>query len=594
MDPQEEYRSRRQRHAAALEAWELQYRRIGTARLLVFVLLIAAAVAVFDREILSPLFVAVPLLGFFALMVWHRRVEDRRARSRRGLAFYAEGLARLKDQWRGQGPTGQAFAPAEHAFAADLGLFGTGSLFQALCRATTPYGGRALADWLLAPAAAPAIRARQEAVAELAPALDAREAIALAAGRAGSEFHEGALLRWCSGASDSGLARERWISLGLLGGVLAAAWLWADGVIGGIWMLVFVLLQGMLIRRARARCGASIHAGDEALAELADLEAIIDEMDAAPFHAPLLVELASTLARGEKSARPALASLRRRFDLFESGHNLFFAPLAFVIGWEIHTMAAVEDWRARFGASAEQWLAALGDFEALLSLACRAFEQPAEIFPEISEGAPQFVARGLAHPLLPAAEAVGNDIALGGEAALLLVSGSNMSGKSTLLRTVGASAVLAQAGGTVRATALSLSPLSIGASIRTEDSLLDHRSRFQAEIERLALLLADADGERPLLFLLDELLAGTNSHDRSIGASAVLRGFLARGAIGAATTHDLALTAIVDQESARARNVHFEDRFEGDRLVFDYRLREGIVTRSNALDLMRAVGLPVA
>ncbi|MEO2168492.1 MAG: DNA mismatch repair protein MutS, partial [bacterium] len=200
----------------------------------------------------------------------------------------------------------------------------------------------------------------------------------------------------------------------------------------------------------------------------------------------------------------------------------------------------------------------------------------------------------LAHPLLPAAEAVGNDIALGGDAALLLVSGSNMSGKSTLLRSVGASAVLAQAGGTVRAVALSLTPLSIGASIRTEDSLLDHRSRFQSEIERLALLLADADGERPLLFLLDELLAGTNSHDRSIGASAVLRGFIERGAIGAATTHDLALTAIVDEESARARNVHFEDRFEGDRLVFDYRLREGVVTRSNALDLMRAVGLPVS
>ncbi|MEO2168260.1 MAG: hypothetical protein ABGY42_09125, partial [bacterium] len=373
MEPQEEYRSRRQRHAAALEALEQQYRRIGTARLLVFVLLITVAVAVFDREILSPPFFVLPLLGFFSLMVWHRRIEDRRERSRRGVALYGEALARLEDRWRGRGPTGQAFAPAGHAFAADLGLFGAGSLFQALCRATTPYGGRALASWLLTPASVPEIHARQEAVAELAPALEVREAIALAAGRAGNEFHEGALLRWCGGTADSGLARERWISLGLLGGVLIAAWLWASGVVGGIWMLVFVLLQGILIRRARARCGASIHAGDEALAELADLEAILDEMDSAQFAASLLVGLASTLARGEESARPALSSLRRRFDLFESGHNLFFAPLAFVIGWEIHTMAAVEQWRARFGRSAEQWLAALGRFEALLSLACRAF-----------------------------------------------------------------------------------------------------------------------------------------------------------------------------------------------------------------------------
>jgi DNA mismatch repair ATPase MutS len=168
-----------------------------------------------------------------------------------------------------------------------------------------------------------------------------------------------------------------------------------------------------------------------------------------------------------------------------------------------------------------------------------------------------------------------------------------MSGKSTLLRSIGASAILAQAGGTVRASALTMTPLSLGASIGTEDSLLDNRSRFQAEIDRLARLLALADGERPLLFLLDEFLSGTNSHDRRIGAEGVLRAFLSRGSLGVATTHDLAITAIADADDVAATNVHFEDHFSGDEMQFDYRLQVGVVTRSNALALMRLVGLPV-
>jgi hypothetical protein len=220
-------------------------------------------------------------------------------------------------------------------------------------------------------------------------------------------------------------------------------------------------------------------------------------------------------------------------------------------------------------------------------------EHPGDARPVIVDGGPRFEADALGHPLLPAARCVRNDVVLDATAPVLVVSGSNMSGKSTLLRAVGVNAVLALAGAPVRAARLRLSPLAIGASIRTLDSLSEGTSRFYAEITRIRHLVDLADGPQTLLFLLDEILHGTNSHDRRIGAEAIVRGLLRRGAIGLVTTHDLALTTIADDPTVRARNVHFADHVEDARMVFDYQMRDGVVTHSNALALMRAVGLEV-
>jgi DNA mismatch repair ATPase MutS len=206
----------------------------------------------------------------------------------------------------------------------------------------------------------------------------------------------------------------------------------------------------------------------------------------------------------------------------------------------------------------------------------------------------------LSHPLIPAERAVANDVRLGGDAPhVWLVSGSNMSGKSTWLRTIGINVVLAQAGAPVRAKRLRLSPLQVGATLRIQDSLQAGQSRFFAEITRLSEIVAmarrhaDETVAPPVLFLLDEVLAGTNSHDRRIGAESIVRGLIGLGAIGLVTTHDLALTGAVDALGRLAANVHFEDRFEDGVLHFDYRLRDGIVRTSNALALMRSVGLDV-
>ena len=275
---------------------------------------------------------------------------------------------------------------------------------------------------------------------------------------------------------------------------------------------------------------------------------------------------------------------------------MVFAPIAAVLLWGLQCAMAVEAWRARHGRSVPTWLRTVGEIEALASLATYHFEHPADPFPELVEGVdtPVYEAERVRHPILPRTSAVANDVRLGAEPQLLVVSGSNMSGKTTLLRTIGVNGVLALAGAPVRARRLRLTPLTIGATLSVQDSLLAGRSRFYAEITRLRRLVDMAKGVRPLLFLLDELFHGTNSHDRVKGAHGVLHSLIRLRALGLVTTHDLALATIADRLTPKAVNVHFEDHFVDGEMTFDYQLRPGRATQSNALALMRAVGLEVS
>jgi DNA mismatch repair ATPase MutS len=236
---------------------------------------------------------------------------------------------------------------------------------------------------------------------------------------------------------------------------------------------------------------------------------------------------------------------------------------------------------------------AIGEIEALVSFAGYSYEHPDDPFPDLVEGAVTFDGAALGHPLIPAKRCVRNDVSVGGTRQVLLISGSNMSGKSTLLRTVGINTVLAMAGAPVRARRLRLSPLQVGASIRINDSLHEGSSRFYAEITRIRQLLDLVSQGRQLLFLLDELLQGTNSRDRKIGAEGIVRGFVRRGAVGLITTHDLAVTDLSGLREGALHNMHFQDELRDGRMTFDYTLREGVVTKSNGVELMRSIGLEV-
>jgi DNA mismatch repair ATPase MutS len=279
-------------------------------------------------------------------------------------------------------------------------------------------------------------------------------------------------------------------------------------------------------------------------------------------------------------------------EMLDSRDNPFIRALGPLLLWTTQLAMAIESWRAMNGPQVAGWLDAVSEMEALSSLANYAWERSGDPFPHFVESGagPRFDGDDMGHPLLPDAQCVRNSVTLAAPLHLLVVSGSNMSGKSTLLRTIGVNAVLALAGAPVRAKRLTLSRLSLGASIRSTDSLEEGHSRFMAEILRLKQVL---ELPPPALFLLDELLGGTNSHDRALGSEGLIRALLSRGAIGLVTTHDLTLSRIGDELAPAAANVHFEDRLENGRLVFDYRVRPGVVERSNALDLMRAVGLDV-
>jgi DNA mismatch repair ATPase MutS len=261
--------------------------------------------------------------------------------------------------------------------------------------------------------------------------------------------------------------------------------------------------------------------------------------------------------------------------------------------YSVQVAFAAERWREAHGGALRLWVDAIGQMEALLALASYSFEHPADPFPEFVAGPASFDGEGIGHPLVPAALCVRNDVSIAGEVRVLLVSGSNMSGKSTLLRAVGMNIVLSMAGAPVRARHLRLNPLHVGASIRVNDSLQEGSSRFYAEIKRLRQILDFAVGDPSLLFLLDELLQGTNSKDRRIGAEGIVHALVKRGAIGLVSTHDLALTDIGGAVEGHLRNVHFQDELENGKMTFDYKLREGVVTKSNGLELMRSIGLDV-
>jgi DNA mismatch repair ATPase MutS len=323
------------------------------------------------------------------------------------------------------------------------------------------------------------------------------------------------------------------------------------------------------------------------------LAGVLARLERERFTSPHLVALRAALEEAGRAPSRRIAELQRLVELRDSVRNQIFAPLAGLTLWTTQVAMAIEAWRTAHGAAVARWLRAVGEMEALGSLASRHFEHPEDVFPELLPAGPHFEAEGIAHPLLPERTAMRNDVRLDAEQRVLLVSGSNMSGKSTLLRSVGVNLVLALCGAPVRARRLVVSPLALGASIRVHDSLQAGESRFYAEIRRLRQIMDLARDRPPLLFLLDEVLHGTNSAERRVGAEAIVRGLLERGAVGLLTTHDLALAEIAVTLAPAARNVHFEDHLEDGRIAFDYRMRDGVVTRSNALALMRAVGLDV-
>ena len=594
--PADEYRARAGARRVTLDARTREEYRISQMRLATFAVAVLVAVAVWQGRI-SGWWLVVPASTFVALIVRHERTTRAREAAARAVDFYERGLARLEDRWAGTGETGERFRDETHLYANDLDLFGRGSLFELLSVARTRAGEEILAQWLTQPGDAGEIAARQAAVTELTPQLDLREALSLTGSAVAAGVHTDHLVAWAEAPPRLRVGWRRWAAFVFTALTSAALVLWFRSDMYEP-LLAAAIAQALFARPQLQAAVKVLHAASAPARDLSILLHVVRRLERERFTSPKLQALHQRIVAEGTQASTIIRRLEWLVEMHDWEHNIVFAPISMLLMWSMHIAWSIEVWRARHGHRIGTWLRAVGEIEALASLAAYRYEHPGDPFPVMlpasaGPAAAMYEGTGLGHPLLPASRMVVNDIALTATTRLLVISGSNMSGKSTLLRTVGINAVLAFAGAPVRARSLRLSLFAIGATLRIQDSLQEGRSRFYAEITRVAALVQVARGGRPLLFLLDELFHGTNSHDRLIGAEGVLRSLIDLGAAGLITTHDLALTALADTLSSHAANMHFEDHFEHGDIHFDYRMKPGPVTRSNALALMRAVGLDV-
>lgn len=592
--PSTEYSARREARIRARAEHERIHLRIGHYKLLSIAAGVALAWFALIRENISAYWLLFPFAAYLALALWHELTLRARTRADRAVSFYERGVARIEDRWSGTGATGEAFRDSKHVYADDLDLFGNGGLFQLLSSAQTPMGERRLAEWLLRASTLAEIRERQQLVHELRQNLDLREDIVLLGADLARELNGEALISWAEAAADppkSGL-RILAASLALLQVSSAILWAATSQYLPFLLILAANITVFALLRKPAEQAISGIGCNENGLLLLSR---ILKRIETEPFASEKLAKIRTGLQHIDHRASQAVQQLAHIVNWIDARDSLLMKIIDVPLLYTVQVGLAAGFWRKREGRRARIYVDAVAEFEALLSLSAYAYEHPEDPFAEFTEGGRDARLDGVAlgHPLIASARCVRNSIRLGADARVLLVSGSNMSGKSTLLRTVGVNFVLAMAGAPVRAKSLRLSSMELGTRIRSTDSLQESRSNFYTEILRIRQVVALAEKSEPILFLFDELLEGTNSHDRQIGSEGLLRELLECGAIGIVSTHDLALTQMSASLDRKIQNVHFEDQIVNGEMTFDYKLRDGIVPKSNALDLMRWIGLRV-
>jgi hypothetical protein len=590
-DPASVYSDRLKELHRLQAAEQRQEKLLGYAKLaLALATLLSAVFLLHYPTVLE--FLLAPVILFVVLAVLHeKRLSGLRLRQR-SIRFYEQGIARLEDRWMGTGETGERFLESTHPYARDLDLFGRASLFELVCTARTHAGEKTLAAWLLSAAPVEEIVARQGGVHDLKARVGFREKLFSLGETVRLGVHPDALSKWGerSPVFRGHATRAVTSILGVLWIVSIASW--------GIWGLGTVALAVSVMNlawahRIHAQLDEASDAIENAAADLELLAGVLALIEHEKFASPKLVEIQGRLKHDEVAPSDAIRKLARVVGYLESRRNPAMRLLDVLIFWSAQFVFTAEGWQQEFGPQIRGWLAAAGEFESLTALSGYTYEHPEDVFPSFVERGTLFEADGLAHPLLPVCKAIRNDVKLGDGLHLIILSGPNMAGKSTFIRAIGVNAVLAQCGAPVRARQLKISPLNIAASICVLDSLSGGVSHFYAEIQRLKLAVDLTLGSISVLFLLDELLSGTNSHDRLEGTRRVVRSLMNRGAIGIVSTHDLALAKIPEELGERAINCHFEDQFVEGKLAFDYKLKPGIVKTSNALELMRSIGLGV-
>ncbi|MCF0061899.1 DNA mismatch repair protein MutS [Dyadobacter chenwenxiniae] len=488
--------------------------------------------------------------------------------------------------------SGFQFQEKDHAYGSDLDIFGDYSLYKLLNRTRTGEGSRRLANWLKNHADVKEIKLRQDAAADFSQhpeMIQSLEATALLHEHAAEQL--GDFRKWSTEFMNKDLARLlpfRWISI--LTVVVAVLFLFS--ILPAWPLLLCIAVNAVLIARFKAYIESVANRTAALGKTLVSYGEILEIAQSFPYQAQWWLD---RKARIEGSGN-ALKQAGVLFERLDYRNNIFFSLLVGIPTlWDIHCLAGLESWKQNYHDRLADWLDVLADVEAMNSLGGHAFANPDYIAPNVTSS-PAFEIDTIAmgHPLIPLDRRISNDFSVAGTGHTILVTGSNMSGKSTFLRTIGLNFVLAQMGAVVSAKTFKCSTVRVFSSMRTQDSLEESTSSFYAELKRLRKLLelADEQGAPPVFYLLDEILKGTNSSDRHRGAEALIRQLHTKQASGLVSTHDLELGEWGATENY-VHNFHFRSDVENGELLFDYKLHDGICKSFNASELMRMMGINI-
>lgn len=601
---QEVYIRRQQTAEEKLQKIKALSRRISLLRGLVFLGAVAGVVLVFEAGAGAVSFVVlVASLPFLVLVKKSQKLRQHSAYLSRFIELNAaEALAQKGDFSAFDG--GKEFVDAQHSFSYDLDVFGEKSLFQAINRTCTHSGKEKLAQSLAAPEKqSEKIRLRQKAIAELRPLLELRQHF------------------WATGQQFSGEAQDKnapngstadnnllalWLALPLfysqsklykflrfvfpaISLVLLALAVFSlvPGLVFFAWAFFQLGLIGLNLKRINA-VHATVSHKFKILRKYARLFEIIEQQN---FQSKLLKKQ----TRRSATASQSLSELARLVSAFDNRLNLLFS-LIFnaLLLWDLQCVFLLEKWQKAHQSMISDWFSALGEFDGLCSLGGFAYNHPAFCFAEVAEGENfVFDLKQGGHPLLPAGRRVDNDFSISGYSQVRLITGANMAGKSTFLRTAGVNLLLAMAGSVVCAQSLRFTPISLFTSVRTNDSLQKSESYFYAELKRLQAIIGQLESGEPTFVIVDEMLRGTNSRDKHEGSAAFIRQLIRLGAVALVATHDIALGKLQAEFAGKLENLKFEVEIKQNRLIFNYLLQKGISQNLNASFLMRQMGITV-
>ena len=604
-----EFYSRRVRDlGAARRIAERRWKGFANSRLAVFLLISASvwwwATSNGESRLVSVFVLVIAITLFIGLVELSSRAKERSLRLSDLVAINEEGLLRVRREWAALERRSWSSVATSHSYAADLDVFGPASLVQLFPALSAAPGRATLASWLLEPATPVELKMRQQAVAELKQKVDWRDDLVLHTRRINIDaIRLQAFQDWAE--RDGWLSDKRWLTgfalaVPIIAATLAIAQLFS--VVTHPYWSVPIGVGVLLSLRFKSALTQALGGVQGQRNELRGYAGVAQQLSTEKFKSTALREIREKLSRGGVTAARQMRVLETLADCAD----LRLSPmLHFVVQtltlWDFHIVYLLNRWKRTAGSEVARWMDALGAAESIAALATLAHDNPDWVFPDIdASNLAKVEATALGHPLLPAGSRVANDVVVGPPGTLLFVTGSNMAGKSTLLRTIGLNVVLAQAGSVVCASAMRCPPVALHTSMRVQDSLERGVSYFMAELERLKLIVDAADAsqrtsDRTVLYLLDEILHGTNSAERAIAARHVLAHLIAVGAIGAVTTHDLQL-AEAEVLTNAAQHVHFREDFTRTpdgrpSMHFDYQLRPGKATSSNALKLLELVGL---